>query len=213
MKNLVNEFFNRNLTEAEGQNLEELLGKSPEEALRFAEKMKQEYLAMGLPVPTVPNNFGLPHPGLSLAKLALLAATFSAGLLAWSLWPQAPLKISPAAVPLEKAVIPATLSRTKAPLPPPIEIPQRLTGFMAEGNRLSVVVELDKPAPVEVCIVGTKDQTVRTLYQGSLSPGKWSIHWDGLLSDGSPAPSGDYRIEVKSGATEMSKNVSIETGK
>ena len=214
MTNLVNEFFNRNLTEAEGQNLEELLGKSPEEALRFGEKMKQEYLSMGLPVPTIPKNFGLPHPALSLTKLALLAATFSGGLLAWSLWPKTTLETSQTAVPLEKVVIPATLSRPKVSLPPPpIDIPQRLTASMAEGNRLSVVVELDKPAPVEVCILDPKEQTVRTLYQGSLAPGKWSIRWDGLLSDGSQAPTGDYRIRVKSGITEMSKNVSIETGK
>ncbi len=214
MTNLVNEFFSRNLTEAEAQSLEDLLGNSSEEALRFGEKMKQEYLAMGLPVPMIPKNFGLPHPALSLTKLALLATTFSAGILAWSLWPKAVLETAQTATPLEKVVIPATLSRPKVILPPPpLQVPQRLTGSTAEGNRLSVVVELDKPAPVEVCILDPKEQTVRTLYQGSLAPGKWSIRWDGLLSDGSQAPTGDYRIRVKSGATEMSKNVSIETGK
>ncbi len=88
MTNLVNEFFNRNLTEAEAQSLEELLGNSPEEAIRFGEKMKQEYLAMGLPIPTIPKDFGLSHQVLSLTKLALLATTLSPVILVWSLWPK-----------------------------------------------------------------------------------------------------------------------------
>lgn len=217
MTNLVNEFFNRNLTEAEAQSLEELLGNSPEEAIRFGEKMKQEYLAMGLPIPTIPKDFGLSHQVLSLTKLALLATTLSPVILVWSLWPKKVLEISQtttSSAPMEKVVVPAALSRPKTILPPPpLLVPQRLTGSSSEGTRLSVVVELDKPAPVAVCILDPKEQTVRTLYQGNLSPGKWSIHWDGLLSNGSQAPTGDYRIWVKSGTTEMSKNVSIETGK
>src|SRR5581483_9435612 len=135
------------------------------------------------------------------------------GILAWSLWSKPEVKISNPMPPVEKAVIPSALPRHQVELPPPpVQAPQRLNGS-AEGNRLSVVVELEKPAPVEVCILDPKDQRVRTLYQGSLPSGKWSIHWDGLLSDGSQAPTGNYRIRVKSGTAEMSKNVSIETGK
>ena len=214
MKNLVDEFFNRNLSEAQAQELEDLLGDSPEEASRFGEKMRLEYLALGLPVPTIPRHLAHSSTGLSVAKLALLAAAFSGGILAWSFWPHPAFKTAVTAPAVEKELVPAILPRVKTQLPPPpVQVPQRLAGTTAEGNRLSVVVELDKPAPVEVCILDPKDRMVRNLYQGSLASGKWSIHWDGLLSDGSPAPAGNYRIRVKSGAAEMSKNVDIEGAK
>ena len=222
MTNLVDEFFQRNLTEAEAQSLEELLGKSPEDALRLGEKMKQEYLAMGLPLPVLPKHLAYPLPGtgLPLLKAALLAAALvGAGTLAWRFWPGPALQTALPLVSVEKPAIarvlpPEVIHRSEAKLPPPpLEIPERLTGSTAEGNRLSVVVELENAAPVEVRIFDPKDQPVRTLYQGNLEAGKWAIHWDGLLSNGSKAPGGDYRIQVKSGSTEMSKNVSIEPGK
>jgi hypothetical protein len=222
MTNLVDQFFQRNLSEAEAQSLEELLGRSPEDALRLGEKMKQEYLAMGLPLPTLPKHFGpsLPGTGLPLLKSALLAAVLAgAGAFTWWFWSKPALQATVPLASVEKQALPETLPREvlarpqdKLP-PPPLEIPQRLTGSGVEGNRLSVVVELESPAPVEVRILDPKDQPVRTLYQGNLEAGKWAIHWDGFLADGSKAPGGDYRIQVKSGSTEMSKNVSIEPGK
>jgi hypothetical protein len=222
MTNLVDEFFQRDLTEAEAQSLEELLGKSPEDALRLGEKMKQEYLTMGLPLPALPKHLAYPLPGtgLPLLKAAFLAAALvGAGTLAWRFWPSPALQTTLPLASVEKPAVPPALSqeiihRPEAKLPPPpLEIPERLTGSSAEGNRLSVVVELDNPAPVEVRIFDPKDQPVRTLYAGNLEAGKWAIHWDGLLSNGSRAPGGDYRIQVNSGSNEMSKKVSIEPGK
>lgn len=214
MTNLVDEFFKRDLTEAEAQGLDELLEKSPEDAMRFGEGLEEQYLSLGLTVPTIPSHFGpaLPKAGWGLLKSLLAAATLTgAGLMTWTLWPKPATVIS---VPALKTTLPQSLSRPQAKLPaPPVEMPQRLTGASQEGNRLSVVVELDHAAPVQVCIYNPANQKVRDLYQGNLQPGKWSIHWDGLLTDGSRAPSGSYRIQVQSGATEMSKNVAIESGK
>jgi hypothetical protein len=42
MTNFFDAFFSRNLTEAEAEGLNQLLEKSPEEALRFREKMRIE---------------------------------------------------------------------------------------------------------------------------------------------------------------------------
>lgn len=214
MTDLVDEFFKRDLTEAEAQALEGLLEKSPEEALKFAGKLRMEYAATGLPEPRVPKSFG---PAASKAGGALLkgffavAALAGASVIAWWMWPkpQAATNLS-----IEKPAAPQILPRHRAPLPPPpVEVPRRLTGSPVEGNRLSVVVELDQPAPVQVRILDPRDQVVRRLYEGNLQAGKWSLHWDGLLSDGSQAPAGNYRIQVKSGSTEMSKAVAIEPGK
>jgi hypothetical protein len=210
MTNLVDEFFKRNLNEAEAKGLEELLEKSSEDALRFGQNLEQHYLSLGLTVPAIPTHFGpaLPKAGWGLLKSLFAAAAFTgAGVLVWSFWPK-PM----APLPTQKQVSPQNLSKPKSKLqPPPVEIPQRLSGSSQEGNRLSVVVELDHAAPVQVAIFGPENRKVRDLYQGNLQSGKWSIHWDGLLTDGSRAPAGNYRIQVKSGQTEMSKTVSIES--
>jgi len=213
MTNLAEEFFKRDLTEDEAQRLEELLENSPEDAQRFGQGLEQQYLSLGLAVPTIPGHFGpaLPKAGWGLLKSLVAAALTGAGLLTWAYWPKPAAVLS---VPTPKSILPQTLSRPKAQLPPPpIEMPQRLTGAGQEGNRLSVVVELDHPAPVQVRIFDPANREVRDLYQGNLQAGKWSIHWDGLLTDGSRAPAGNYRIQVQSGTAEMSKDVSIESGK
>jgi hypothetical protein len=212
MTNLVEEFFKRDLTEAEADGLEKLLENSPEDALHFGQNLEQQYLALGLTVPVIPSHFGpaLPKAGFGLLKALVTAVTLAgAGAMGWHYWPRATVFL-----PTQKPILPQTLSRPKAKLPPPpIELPQRLTGTSSEGNRLSVVVELDHLAPVQVRILDSENRMVRDLYQGSLQAGKWAIRWDGLLTDGSKAPSGNYRIQVQSGATEMSKNVDIESGK
>ena len=206
MNRLVEEFFKRDLTEGESQALEELLEKSSGDALGFGEKLRGEYLALGLPDPQTlsPSASSVPH-SLTWIKAVLLTAVFAGlGTTAWWFWSK------PAVVSLAPFMIPQTVSRPKVKLlPPPITIPERLVST-AEGNRLSVVVELENSSSVQVSILDPHNQTIRALFTGSLKPGKWSLHWDGLLDNGSKAPAGNYRIQVKSGSTEMSKTVSIE---
>lgn len=213
---LTEEFFKRDLTEAEAEAMDHLLENSTEDALRFGENLKAEYLALGLAVPEIPKHWGLPHPaasGLSLVKAALTALLLAgAGALAWHYGGPAASMKTETAIPVLPAPAPAMV-RHEAPLPPPpIEIPQRLEGASEEGGRLSVVVEMDKAAPVKVTILNGQDQPVRALYNGVLSAGKWSLHWDGLTADGSKAAPGGYRIKVESGSSRMSKTVSIEPG-
>ena len=218
MNLLVDEFFKRNLTDMEAQSLEDLLEKSPEEALRFGERMKREYFAMGLPVPEIPRNLRMIPAStsrfvLSLWGMSLLAA---AGVLLWHYWPSNPNNLPKTETPSMMAPNPIPVESQRrvwsaAPLPPPpLQIPQKLTGTGGEGNRLSVVVELEKSAPVRVFILDGTGKPVRSLFDGDLQEGKWSIRWDGLLNDGSRAPAGDYRIRVQSGASEMNKSVRIE---
>lgn len=206
MTNLVEEFFKRDLSETEAQALEDLLERSSGDALRFGEKLRGEYLSLGLPDPqTIPPSVATAPQSLAWVKAFLLAAAF--GGLATTVWR---LETKPAIVPVPHAVAPSNLTRHREELPPPpVVIPERLTST-AEGNRLSVVVELGKAAPVQVSILGPNHQNVRSLFDGNLQPGKWSLHWDGLLDDGSKAPAGDYHIQVRSGSSEMSKTVSIE---
>jgi len=216
MINLAEEFFKRNLTETESQSLEELLEKSPEASSRFGEMLHLEYLSLGLSEPKIPQNFRSPISVSPTSWLgSILGFSTLVGLvlvsLAWWMRPHSELTAPTLSVSLPQKPMAAEVSQNSAVLaPPPIEVPQRLGDNSIEGNRLSVVVELDKPAPVQICIFDPKDQKIRDLYHGVLPSGKWSVHWDGLLSNGVQAPVGNYRIQVQSGTTEMSKNVSIE---
>lgn len=209
MTDLIGEFFKRDLSEAEAQALDSLLENSSEGSLRFGQMLRGEYLGLGLPDPGAALPTPAPAP-LALTKAALvLAGVMAAGTVGWWFWP------APQVISIANSIQPAapkTIMKTKTPLaPPPLVIPERLNVSSPEGNRLSVVVELAKPAPVKVFIQDDRGQVVRALYDGKLEAGKWSLRWDGLLADGAKAPSGDYRIQVESGSHKMAKNVSVSS--
>ncbi len=213
MTNLVDEFFKRNLSESESQDLDQLLEGSPQEAGRFAERMKREYFSLGLPAPQLPKHLAHSSSAAGLSPLVstlVAGGLLSAAALTWWLWPEpkAAILAPSAPAPLVATVAPAPQTRTLPALPPPA-IPQAVTSSTEAGNRLNVVVDLDAQAPVKVCVLDPKDQSVRVLYEGTLPAGKWSLRWDGKLTDGSRAPAGDYRIEVESGAHRMTRTVSI----
>jgi hypothetical protein len=209
--NLTDEFFKRNLTESESEDLDHLLEHSPEEASRFAARLQQEYFSLGLPAPRMPKSMitqistSLWSPGLS----ALVAGgLLSAAALTWWWWPS-PRAAVPAPIPpaLRTAAPPQPF--VKSLLAPPPAVPEAVTGETREGNRLNVVVDLDAQAPVKVRVLNPQEQSVRVLYDGTLPAGRWSLKWDGKLADGSRAPAGDYRIEVESGSHRMVRTVSI----
>jgi hypothetical protein len=219
MINLVDEFFKRNLTEAEAQNLEELLEKSPEASSRFGEMLRQEYLSLGLPEPKIPKNFHSPISipptawlGPVLGFLALVGVAVVS--LAWWMRPHSELAVLTLTASLPQKPIAAEVSQNPGILPPPpIQLPQKLGADSVEGNRLSVVVELEKIAQVQVRVMNPQEQSLRVLFEGPLSPGKWAIQWDGRLADGTQAESGKYLIQVKAGSQVMSKSVSVEPSK
>ncbi len=219
MINLVDEFFKRNLTEAEAQNLEELLEKSPEASSRFGDMLRQEYVSLGLPEPKIPKNFRLPvsiSPTSWLGPVLGFSALVGVALvsLAWWAKSHSELKVPVMTAALPQQPIAAEISKKSEVLPPPpIEIPQKLGADSAEGNRLSVVVELEKIAQVQVRVLNPQEQSLRVLFEGPLSPGKWAIQWDGRLADGTRAESGKYLIQVKAGSQVMSKSVSVEPSK
>jgi hypothetical protein len=216
MIDLVDEFFKRNLTEAEAQSLEELLDKSPEASSRFGDMLQQEYVSLGLPEPKIPKNF---HSPVSIPPIAWFGPVlgFSALVgvalvsLAWWAKSHSELKVPVMTAALTQPPIVAEISKkTEVLPPPPIEVPQKLEDDSVEGSRLSVVVELEKLARVQVRVLNPQDQSLRVLFEGPLSPGKWAIQWDGRLSDGTEADPGKYLIQVKAGSQVMSKSVSVE---
>ncbi|HTC21346.1 MAG TPA: FlgD immunoglobulin-like domain containing protein, partial [bacterium] len=208
MADLTQEFFEREFSESDGDSLKALLEESPEAVLRFERLLESHYLATGLPSPELPPSLqSLPFkPGGwgAFGAWKLLSVLAAAGLafVAWKYWPSSQtLAIQPAPVPAAMSQAPAPVIANPRPaqavLPPTVE-PQP-AGPMAEGKELSVVVGTQEKTLVTVRILGQGGREIRDLYTGFVQPGHWSFKWDGELSDGNPAPAGDYQIDVQSG--------------
>ena len=216
MADLIEQFFARDLSAAEHEALSKFLQESPEAALKYQHLLEQDYMATGLPQPTLPKGLNsLPKTGGSLlgkgALLRVLAvglAGMSAGLF-WKFWS----KPNPATLPTmqrpslavsPKPAQPAVVRQKPAPVQP------LAAGPSQEGQELSVVVNTAGKSLVTVRILDAQGNEVRAIYTGFVETGHWSFRWDGLLENGEPANPGSYQIDVQSGETHMSKNIQIK---
>ncbi len=216
MADLINEFFERELSEAEADSLGDLLRDSPDSTLRFEGQLEQHYAQTGLPLPQLPSSLNdLPKGpsgigGLGGMKILFLLAAAGSGYLAWKYWPvkaEVPLPgYSPQAAlsdaPLDKK--PTALQAVKPIIQP------RVAGPTAEGEELSVVVDAPQRSLVTVRILDASGREVRPLYTGFVEAGRWNFQWDGLLENGEAAGAGQYRIDVQTGAAHMSKDIQIK---
>jgi flagellar hook assembly protein FlgD len=82
-------------------------------------------------------------------------------------------------------------------------------GGAREVQRLSVAVKLESAGLVSVRVYDAMGREVRTLHAGVLEAGTWSFTWDGKAEDGSPASPGRYRLETRSGATTLVKDLEV----
>jgi hypothetical protein len=233
MVDLIEKFFQGELTEAEDETLAGLLNSSEEAAGRFAEAAKAAYIS-----------FGLPEPGLleNITRLFrmywgryLTVAVAVGGLTTLYLLSEKGRNSKPETVPLPApAAVTAPAPVRQAPMlvpqrvkPPvekqetPLRIPVPTTPLAGppepgeEGAKdyrnLKVVVQQDEGGPVLVRILGQDGLEVRRLYDGPLGAGQWSFTWDGILGDGRPAAPGRYQIEIKAGSALKTQEVVIRS--
>ena len=209
MDNLIQAFFERDLTPAESEQLARLLETPGADALLFAGLGAEAYKATGLPAHHWPGQNAWPwHPGgaagHSLFTWALAAAGFS-GLATWWLWPK------PGPLPQATTLPQPKLSQPAATLAPSAPRPAKplpaIPGL--EGRALNVEVDVPKPTLVTVRVLDGQALEVRHLYTGFLKAGHWRFAWDGLLSKGKPALPGRYVIQVQSDNGTLAKNVDV----
>lgn len=213
MADLIKAFFERELSEAEADALGNLLQQSPEEAMRYEGLLEQHYLATGLPLPQVPRSLTLPTGTGGLGTtgwtaIAVLATLSAAGLL-WKFWPQAPVQTPlKSAAPTIKVGVPRN-PVVSAPVQPSSVQPAPVEAT-AEGEELSVVVGTQAKSLVTVRILDATGREVRGLFAGFVQPGQWAFKWDGDLSNGVPAPAGEYQIDVQTGSQHQYKTIRIK---
>ena len=209
MDNLIQAFFERDLTPAESDQLARLLETSGQDALRFAGLGADVYKATGLPAHHWPGQNAWPfHPGgaagHSLFTWALAALGLS-GLAAWWYWPKpAPV---PQTIILPQTSAPKPASPSARSTPRPVKPLPAVPGL--EGRELNVEVDVPKQTLVTVRVLDNQAAEVRHLYTGFLKAGHWRFAWDGLLSNGKPALPGRYVIQVQSDNGILAKNVDV----
>jgi hypothetical protein len=62
-----------------------------------------------------------------------------------------------------------------------------------------ITYDINEQADVEISIVNTQGQTMRTFIMGNQAPGTYEITWDGRTDSGELAPSGSYLYTIKAG--------------
>ena len=215
MVDLIQAFFERELSESEADLLGKLLQESPDSALRFEGLLETHYLATGLPLPQLPSSLQKLAPGagkLGVLGWAGLAVAVSAGvgLMVWKFWP-----VSEIAEPVVVEPLAPMAHVSKIPEP---RIVKKLTsssvhaepaGPSAVGEELSVVVDTPEKSLVTVRVLNAAGQEVRHLFTGFVDPGQRSFQWDGNLSAGEPAPAGSYKIDVQTGASHQTKDIRV----
>jgi hypothetical protein len=207
MNELIEKFFQKDITEAEADKLEKLLLNSPECADQFNEMARAAYALTGLPAHQWHGKpLHLPHTGgLGIGLKILLFVTVA--LVGTAFWYFKPAKQSEIKVTTVAPTLPV------APSAKTLSVSRRLAGGTPseiEADQLSVLVETTLTSLVTVQILDAKGNEVRTLFAGVLDPGQKSFQWDGLLKDGRAAPNGDYSIQVQKGSTYLLKKVRLE---
>jgi len=214
MVDLVQAFFERELSESEADLLGKLLRESPDSALRFEGLLETHYLATGLPSPQLPSSLQKLAPAagklgaLGWAGLVVAVAA-GVGLLAWKFWPVSEIA-QPAII---QPLAPAARAKALAPkiIMKTLSAPVRTapTAPSAVGEELSVVVDTPEKSLVTVRVLNAAGQEVRHLFTGFVDPGQRSFQWDGNLSAGEPAPAGSYKIDVQTGASHQTKDIRV----
>lgn len=209
MADLIHEFFERELSEVESDALSDQLRQSTDAGLRFEGMLESHYAATGLPLPELPaslKNLPLNPGGLGTALgWKLFAVLIAAGL------GYAVLKFWPSSSIVPTSVVPAPVISQSQPAAAKLLLvqPQKVDPT-ATGEELSVVVLAQEKTLVTLRILDSGGKEVRNLYTGFVQPGHWSFKWDGDLSDGVPAPPGDYQIDVQNGALHQDKDIRIK---
>ena len=205
VNHLLDEYFKRDLTEAEEEQLAQWLSSHGEEAQRFLGLMEAHYRSLGVPEPGwtekhLPRFFPKPFYRQTWFKLLCVLAAASAGYSSFRWWSQAKAPaLRPGALPIPSGPGPQSSPRVSIPK----VLPRR--------TRVELSISVDNPRTglVTVKVLDGSGKEIRILFAGIMPGGQRTFRWDGKGENGRVAPAGDYCLEVTSGQAVMRKTVHL----
>ena len=66
---------------------------------------------------------------------------------------------------------------------------------------------LKRPGVVRVRVYDITGRSIRTLFEGQLTPGSHAVRWDGLQGDGMPAKAGAYFYELSTAGERLTRRL------
>lgn len=207
---LLEAYFQRDLSDKELAQIEASLARSEEVAERFAGLAAAFSAELGLPDAKPGSGRGRIQMGwwLGAMGLALALAALFVGLHHRSL-ARSPLSARPQAhaAPLAPSQAPAARKAAAVPPPPAGPLPGQASHAYAG---LEISLDVQDQGQVTARVLDQGGATRRLLYDGTLEPGQQTLRWDGLDDAGQPCASGEYIIEVTQGAATLRRTVVLD---
>jgi hypothetical protein len=232
---LLKEFFERDLTDAEEEQLSKQLSESTKNSMKFAKHAKSFYLKTGLPNPA-PHAGHLGHLGHlghvvgSSMTLKVIGGLIAGGAIVATLHvvTKPVVQVIPTPVPTVISVPTITPVQTVTPIvhkpTPPKTQPTAFKAPTAPNmvkpiaydprikyEGLDLIVERQTAGLVTIRVLDSAKREVRLLFAGLLNKGKWTFQWDGKLSNNDYAQPGIYQIQVQSGKEVLAKEITLKS--
>jgi hypothetical protein len=229
MPDLIELYFERDLTPAEEAELADLIQKSPSEAERFAQRAASSYAGNGLPKPALRSGWRWPrfafNAGILLGLLGLAwwgwrilqaeqKASAEPEVRQTVLTPsgfrelEMPSTVVVPAVPREEPVKPAPRRKDRGAA-------QTTWDVRADSAKASVDVEVAVNVERQGCCVSVRifdldGRPVKDLFKGDALQGPKHLVWHGDDETGTQVQPGMYEIVMQTGARKQTKYVNLE---
>lgn len=227
MADLLERYFEEDLTLPEEDQIQSLLENSAEEASRFAGLALAHYASLGLQAP----RWSRRRPALARLKswrlpLLLLAAGGAAlwalgspdsATVSWeeresllSLEEAAPAHVEMAELPAEPAKVVRRKAQAASGIAAPAAEPKDARPAVLRGSKLELVLNQAEAGPLEAWVEDSSGRRVKELFKGEAPAGTKRVEWDGKVESGRNAGQGEYTIVLKSTAGTQRRVVGLK---
>jgi hypothetical protein len=210
---LVQDFFERDLSADEAGRLDALLLSDPAAAEAMLAQAQAHYRACGLPEPSWESRPRRRLPkGLYWCAGLLLAAGLGAAFFSDDRTPCVPVAVWASGSPDREVALPAPPA---GPRPAQAAVPARPAAPPAaqasrQGRSLELRLNLDGSGPVQVTVLDDGGHVRRDLFKGTLAAGEHALPWNGLDDAGRPVAPGNYQVVVASQGRRMVQSLRIK---
>lgn len=185
--NLIEEYFQRDLSAGEEERLRRLLSRSEEAGLEFSRLAERHYAKLGVVA-----------AGLLVAKTMAGSSAHGADWLRKLTWGAKVAGLKTALVTVGAVAVLGTgyvaVRHWRTPAPAP-GVPQQ------QGDGLSIELDLGSPKDLAVKVRDSRGTLVRDMGHWSWKAGSHRLLWDGLDDAGKAVAPGRYQVDVDLGGS------------